>query len=1381
MLEVILFAMGLADIDENDETVTDCPAAPAMSVSAASVPRHEAEVAPAVMDVPTEDTAKDPVGGPTGAATAQGQLSAPSSPCVSRRAAPTADSRIPQPLPSPTPLRRSGSLRLRGEKPGFGHPRHPLGLARGSLGLGARASPGAAFPSITEASESWKRSLRGMGDGLPAHGPAPPPPASNLRHQRHHRSLQSLSSRPSSRDAYPHTPTPSPEEVDFFRPQNLNRFLLDHAKEFGGDHDDLDSLRSYGSNCSTQSACDHAQFARNGTTFSGKRMKYIVHCSSHPEPNEYLTPTQRANQQVRRLKALVEQARKDIEAKDENIFKLTKEVVELRLLRDEVDSPAKTTRSSEDSPPFRVTTQLENECGNSTSLSDSGHFDDVLSLISAQSAHSPGPRQVLSSPEAERLAEVYQHKIDDVTRKQGEKSLEDRKSLVKMYEKKMEDMSRKYSEKFQQEKNDLIEMYENKIGDIVRRHQEKSQEDKVTNEKRIDELSQLENQNSLQATHQSKVVQSLTEKLEETQQLLETAQKNATSLSQQLEDVNLRYNDLQHELFQSREKTVLLEDEIETLQKTIAMHEQQVSEKNVALVQSAQIESELSLLRQHVEEQKVTSELKSQLESELARVSEKLKEKELKCKLIEDEKTEAESLHHQRQEEDSKLISQLKDEISDMLHQLKAREEKCKEIEDKKTELQKNQEASSQLVSKLKNEISEVLMKLKAEEQKRLEAENKKTEAEIMYQEKQEEFLQLVSELRSQISNLLQKSKDDEQKHEKLKSQLQTELMQISVSLKEEKEKNIQLEKEKTKTMTVLEEEQKKIVQLQSDFENARCEMFSVKEEENRHTVEFAAALEKDLAALKIRLGEEEEKNKNLECWKQEAENMKEEITNHIQHEKQLTEQLVSLESEVDDLKTSLLEEKESRRNVSLSTIQNLEEKLDISQKEANKQSQEMNQLRDRLSNVESEAVTLSNLLSEERLINEELLHWKTKAENLQSEINSLKEDIVEKTQQLQYFASIESKVIEIQDCLSVEKEKVQDLMKWRIKANDLEEEIKSLKEEISSLSQNVQLSENNNTECLQNVPFEAQQKILSLEAEIVELRESLDQSYWMQSEKDTTQQQMEKTIFELTAKMKKMEEDSLILNEAVTCLKNENDELKARAQQNDIPELLSKDDLSTLLLSKSGLIETESNAAKVHLSNNYEDKRTMHLQHLSENGNIVDTESQLRAEIESLKKAIADQEERHTEMNLKMYLKGQEAAKFERKDQVLEMAAQAPEKVSVPELLSQLAETEKELDKVKDNQLENKPKSSLSLLSANEAVCLYLLGSFKAMYRQLAEGQASNSSSPEATLLFLKSAFYYFLTDEANCQGHLHAIQSILGFTESEKQSIDTLTYIRR
>lgn len=908
-------------------------------------------------------------------------------------------------------------------------------------------------------------------------------------------------------------------------------------------------------------------------------------------------------------------------------------------------------------------------------MSDSGHFDDVLSLNSAQSAYSPGPRHVLSSPETERLAEVYQHKIDDVTRKQGEKSLEDRKSLVKMYEKKMEDMSRKYSEKFQQEKNDIIEMYEKKIGDIVRRHKEKGHEDKITNEEREED--------SLLTSQQSTIVQNLTEKLEETQQMLETTQKNATSLSQQLEDVNLRYpcftpytvlcetilfieqintvdihlifryNDLQHELFQSRERTVLLEDEVETLQKAIAMHEQQISEKNVALVQNAQIESELSLLRQLVEEQKVNLELKSQLESELARVLNKLKEAEQKCKVIEDEKTEAETLYHQKQEEMSKLISQLEGEISEALHQLQTKEEKCKEIVNKKTELEtlyeQSQEASSQLISELKGELSDVLQKLKTEEQKRREIEAEKTEAEVMYQENQKESYQLASELRGEVSNVLQKLKEEQQKCKELKSQLQTELAKMSACLEEEKEKNMLLEKDRAETITLYEEEHKKVVQLQSDSESARCEMLTLKEEEQKHTIELAAALERDLAATKIRLEEEESKNKELACWKQEAENMKEEMANHIQHEKLLTEQLGSLENEVDDLKSSLLE-KGSSRNELHSTIQKLEERLDSSQKEANGQLQKVSELRDRLTNVEGEAIALTKLLSVEKQKNEELLHWKTQADTFQLEIKSLKEDIEGKNLKLQYFSGIEGKVIEIQECLSVEKGKVQDFIQWKIKAKDLEEEIKSLKDDISLLNQNTHLSENNNTECLQNVPLQAQQEILLLEAEVEKLKESLDQSYWIQSEKETTRHEMEKTMLELTTNLKKMEEDNLILNETVSSLKYENDILRALKNKN--PSLASKIDVSTLLLSESSHMEGEPNTAEA-LPNNFKDQCTVDLHQLPENGNSDDSVPQLKTEIESLKRALADQEERHTEMNLKMYLKGQEAAKFERKDQV--------------------------------------------------------------------------------------------------------------------------------
>lgn len=60
-------------------------------------------------------------------------------------------------------------------------------------------------------------------------------------------------------------------------------------------------------------------------------------------------------------------------------------------------------------------------------------------------------------------------------------------------------------------------------------------------------------------------------------------------------------------------------------------------------------------------------------------------------------------------------------------------------------------------------------------------------------------------------------------------------------------------------------------------------------------------------------------------------------------------------------------------------------------------------------------------------------------------------------------------------------------------------------------------------------------------------------------------------------------------------------------------------------------------------------------------------------------------------------------------------------------------------------------------------------------MYRRLIDAQQSkNKVDPEVTLQFLKSAIYYFLTDKENSQGHLNAIESILGFSDIEKSNID-------
>nr|CAD7587103.1 unnamed protein product [Timema genevievae] len=171
-------------------------------------------------------------------------------------------------------------------------------------------------------------------------------------------------------------------------------------------------------------------------------------------------------------------------------------------------------------------------------------------------------------------------------------------------------------------------------------------------------------------------------------------------------------------------------------------------------------------------------------------------------------------------------------------------------------------------------------------------------------------------------------------------------------------------------------------------------------------------------------------------------------------------------------------------------------------------------------------------------------------------------------------------------------------------------------------------------------------------------------------------------------------------------------------------------------------------------VNNRYCELRTEHDQ-------AQDRLLQSNKERDILRRTLEEQEERHKSMYLKMYLKGQEAARFEHADQ-------APERVSVPELLQQLQDARNELDSMKDCYIG-------SLLSAREAVSLWLLGTRKAMYRRLVESRANKGDlDPEITLQFLKSAVYYLLTDRENHQGHLNAIQSILGYTDTEKLNID-------
>lgn len=78
-------------------------------------------------------------------------------------------------------------------------------------------------------------------------------------------------------------------------------------------------------------------------------MKYVVHCSNYAGQvgADYLTPTQRAQRQIRRLKELLCVARQDLEQKDSELLRLTREVVELRLFKASLSSPDERSASSD--------------------------------------------------------------------------------------------------------------------------------------------------------------------------------------------------------------------------------------------------------------------------------------------------------------------------------------------------------------------------------------------------------------------------------------------------------------------------------------------------------------------------------------------------------------------------------------------------------------------------------------------------------------------------------------------------------------------------------------------------------------------------------------------------------------------------------------------------------------------------------------------------------------------------------------------------------------------------------------------------------------------------------------------------------------------------
>lgn len=59
-------------------------------------------------------------------------------------------------------------------------------------------------------------------------------------------------------------------------------------------------------------------------------------------------------------------------------------------------------------------------------------------------------------------------------------------------------------------------------------------------------------------------------------------------------------------------------------------------------------------------------------------------------------------------------------------------------------------------------------------------------------------------------------------------------------------------------------------------------------------------------------------------------------------------------------------------------------------------------------------------------------------------------------------------------------------------------------------------------------------------------------------------------------------------------------------------------------------------------------------------------------------------------------------------------------------------------------------------------------------LQQQLEQQRQRPTNDAEMTLQFLKSSFYYYLTDSSNTTGHLNAILSILRYSDAEKKIIE-------
>ncbi|KAI9584222.1 hypothetical protein GQX74_010557 [Glossina fuscipes] len=311
-------------------------------------------------------------------------------------------------------------------------------------------------------------------------------------------------------------------------------------------------------------SCEHPYVARNGTTFSGRKMKYVVHCSSHAGQvgSNYLTPTQRAQQQIRRLKELLCTTRQDLEQRDTEILRLTREVVELRLFKASLSSPDERSASSD------AVTVREADLKTSQDVSPIVDMVDDAQKSSSPRHHAHIHHRHAASLQQQHLQHGSSHHVMHVS-SEMQSSFADSGHFEDLTSSSVHSKDSSFTpphthdqacgsdeatgvddcislEQYELQRQELIRLYEQRIEDLIRNQDANTSEIKRTNNDRIE------------------------------------------ALLQKLAECNTRYADIVPDYEHAKERIRELEKQLEDLQRKLVEHEEKQKQMYLHMYQKGQ-------------------------------------------------------------------------------------------------------------------------------------------------------------------------------------------------------------------------------------------------------------------------------------------------------------------------------------------------------------------------------------------------------------------------------------------------------------------------------------------------------------------------------------------------------------------------------------------------------------------------------------------------------------------------------------------------------------------------------------------------------------------------------------------------------------------------